>query len=221
MSKICLIDDEQSILDVLESYLEAKGHQVVSFSNPMTFLDNKGQFDDVEAFLVDWKLPGIEGIEIVKQIRSENKYVPIFMLTACDSEEDIIKGIESGADDYITKPCNLKELYARLNNALVKYDHLDKDDKDLKVIEEGNLVMFKGRSVSLTTREFTIFKSLLNNEGKPVARESLLSTLDQDNQMIKRNIDVHVFSLRKKLHEISLKVVTVRGVGYKLERAVL
>jgi DNA-binding response OmpR family regulator len=220
MSKICLIDDEQNILDVLENFLEAKGHEVVSFCNPSTFFDNKDQLNDVAAFLVDWKLPEIEGTEIVKRIRDGNKYVPIFMLTACDSQEDIIKGIESGADDYITKPCNLKELYARLNNALVKYDSLNKVDKDLKVIEEGNLVMFKGNSVSLTSREFAIFKSLLDNEGKPVDRDSLLSTLDKDSQMIKRNVDVHVFSLRKKLNDISLKVVTVRGVGYKLERAI-
>lgn len=218
MKKICLIDDEQNFLDVLEDYLVAKGLEVLSFSNPSSFYFNEDKLSDVAAFLVDWKLPGVEGIEIVKEIRSKNKYVPIFMLTACRSQEEVIKGFESGADDYIIKPCNLKELYARLSNALLKYISLRNDDSELKVINEGNLVMHKGVSVSLTSREFSIFRKLLQEEGKAVDRDSLLSSLDQESQMIKRNIDVHVFSLRKKLHSIFLKVQTVRGVGYKLER---
>lgn len=217
--KICLVDDEQNILDILETYLEAKGHEVVCFSSSTTFLEEFELVNDVCAYLIDWKLPEVSGIELVKKVRAVNKIVPIFMLTSCSSQDEIISGIEAGADDYIVKPCNMKELYARLNNALVKYNNVNTESSDLRVIDEGNLVMFKGRSIALTTREFSIFKALLVEEGIAVKRDILLTSLDQDSVMIKRNVDVHVFSLRKKLSDISLTVTTVRGVGYKLERS--
>jgi two-component system, OmpR family, phosphate regulon response regulator PhoB len=217
--KICLVDDEQNILDILQTYLEAKGHEVVCFSSSTRFLEEFELVTDFCAYLIDWKLPEVSGIELVKKVRAVNKIVPVFMLTSCSSQDEIISGIEAGADDYIVKPCNMKELYARLNNALVKYNNVNAESSELKVIDEGNLVMFKGRSVALTTREFSIFKALLVEEGIAVKRDILLTSLDQDSVMIKRNVDVHVFSLRKKLSDISLRVTTVRGVGYKLERS--
>jgi DNA-binding response OmpR family regulator len=217
-SKICLIDDEEKILEVIGNLLTLNNHEVVKYDNSYSFLDDLNKLDDISAFLVDQRLPGVPGVEIVKKIREMNALIPIFMLTACGEQEEVINGIEAGADDYIVKPCNLKELYARLKNAILKYTGVKEDKSALKVLDEGNLVMHKGESVSLTSREFAIFKALYSKEGEPVERDKLLSSFEKDNTMIKRNVDVHVFSLRKKLQNISLEVKTIRGIGYKLNR---
>jgi len=156
-------------------------------------------------------------MSLVKMIRKSDPLIPIFMLTASDAKEQVIAGIEAGADDYITKPCHLTELLARLNNAIKKHTYYNNKDTNLKMLSEGKVVMYKGASVSLTSREFSIFRELFLNEGQPVDRDKLLSSIEPDSsEMIKRNVDVHVFSLRRKLASINVEVKTVRGIGYQL-----
>ncbi len=217
--KICLVDDEVSILDVLENFFtQQAGFEVVKYFDANNFKRDYKDLNDINAYIIDVRMDGeLVGFDLVSMIRKDNSIVPIFMLTACDSKDDIIKGIEAGADDYITKPCHLSELLARLNNAIKKVESINNSDKNLKMLTEGKLVMYKGNSVSLTSREFAIFRELYLNEGQPVEREVLLSSLDPESEMIKRNVDVHVFSLRKKLQTINVEVRTIRGIGYCLE----
>lgn len=216
--KICLIDDELNILDVLGNFFDQNGFEVSKYHNADTFRSEFQKIDSgIDAYIVDVKMDGEHsGLELVSLIRKVNPLVPIFMLTACDSKEDVIKGIQAGADDYITKPCHLTELLARLSNALNKVRNFNNSDKSLKMLTEGKVVMYKGASVSLTSREFAIFRELFMNEGEAVNRDSLLNSIEPEANMIKRNVDVHVFSLRKKLSSINVEVKTVRGIGYQL-----
>jgi DNA-binding response OmpR family regulator len=217
--KVCLIDDEISILDAVGVFFEQHGFNVQKFNSSQEFINRHKDLIDVDAYIVDYLMPGeTDGISLVKMIRGNNDLVPIFMLTASDTKKQVIAGIEAGADDYITKPCDLNELMARIRNAIKKYSVQDERDAKLRILSEGKLVMYNGSSVSLTSREFSIFKELYQNLGSAVDRNKLLSTIEPDSsEMIKRNVDVHVFSLRRKLASINLQVITVRGIGYQLK----
>jgi DNA-binding response OmpR family regulator len=217
--KVCLIDDEISILDAVGVFFEQHGFNVQKFNSSQEFINRHKDLIDVDAYIVDYLMPGeTDGISLVKMIRGNNELVPIFMLTASDTKKQVIAGIEAGADDYITKPCDLNELMARIRNAIKKYSVQDERDAKLRILSEGKLVMYNGSSVSLTSREFSIFKELYQNLGSAVDRNKLLSTIEPDSsEMIKRNVDVHVFSLRRKLASINLQVITVRGIGYQLK----
>jgi DNA-binding response OmpR family regulator len=217
--KVCLIDDEVSILDAVGVFFEQHGFNVQKFNSSQEFINRHKDLIDVDAYIVDYLMPGeTDGISLVKMIRGNNELVPIFMLTASDTKKQVIAGIEAGADDYITKPCDLNELMARIRNAIKKYSFQDERDAKLRILSEGKLVMYNGSSVSLTSREFSIFKELYQNLGSAVDRNKLLSTIEPDSsEMIKRNVDVHVFSLRRKLASINLQVITVRGIGYQLK----
>jgi two-component system OmpR family response regulator len=194
--KICLVDDEINILDVVGFFFQQNGFDVIKFHSSEDFLNKYKDLKDVDAFVLDYLMPGeIDGMSLVKMIRQADPLIPIFMLTASDAKEQVIAGIQAGADDYITKPCHLTELLARINNAIGKHTYYCNKDSKLKILSEGKVVMYKGASVSLTSREFSIFKELFMNEGRPVDRDQLLSSIEPDStEMIKRNVDVHVFS---------------------------
>lgn len=216
--RICLVDDEINILDVIGVFFQQNGFEVIKFHSSEDFRLKYKDLKNIDAYIIDYMMPGeIDGMSLVSMIRKSDALIPIFMLTASDSKDLVIAGIQAGADDYITKPCHLTELLARINNAIKKVEYFHNKDTNLKMLSEGKVVMHRGSSVSLTSREFAIFRELFINEGQPVERDRLLSTIDpESSEMIKRNVDVHVFSLRRKLASINVEVRTVRGVGYQL-----
>lgn len=214
---ICIIEDEPEINEALTTYLENANYRVESFLSAEQFYENSDpKFRGV--FLVDWNLPGEPGINIVAKIREKDKYSPIFMVSAYSQNEDILMGLKAGADDYIAKPFSLDQLLAKVANAQRKLEHINSNiaDDGLKLLPEASSFIKDNKTVSLTRREYIIFEKLFNHQGQPITRDELILCFDKDEKMTVRNIDVHVFSLRKKIKECELIVETVWGKGYKL-----
>jgi DNA-binding response OmpR family regulator len=216
MKTVCIIEDEEDIIDALKAFFEEYDYHVISFNSAEEFY----QSIDPEyqgLYLVDWNLPGEPGIEIVKNIRERDRISPVFMVSAYNSKEDIVKGLRSGADDYITKPFNFDELLARADNACSKFNLVTENlmDQGVKIIDGANAIMKDGETVNLTAREFIIFKHLYDHPNEPINREELIKQFNNE-EMTERNIDVHVFSLRKKLASVGLRIDTVWGRGYRI-----
>lgn len=217
--KICIIEDELEIQEALKLYLENANYNVECYQSAEEFYAKRDKtFKGL--YLVDWNLPGEPGINIVSKIREEDKYSPIFMVSAYSQNEDILLGLRAGADDYIAKPFSLEQLLARVENAHRKNSmvqaNLAEGGDGIRLLPEASSFIKDGQTVSLTRREYIIFEKLFNNQGQPITRDELIFCFDKDEKMTVRNIDVHVFSLRKKIKNCDLVVETVWGKGYKL-----
>lgn len=218
IKKICIIEDEVDISETLKIYLEDVGYQVSTFANATEFFQNFDP-DFKGLYLVDWNLPDMPGTQIIKKIRNDDKVSPIFMISAYSMQDEVIEGLRSGADDYIKKPFNFEELLVRINNANRKFNFVNKelDPSQLKLIPEARSFVFHGKTVNLTAREFIIFDQLFQRKSHPISREELVRQFSKEEDVTPRNIDVHIFSLRKKLRAADLEIDTVWGHGYKLE----
>jgi DNA-binding response OmpR family regulator len=218
IKKICIIEDEVDISETLKIYLEDVGYQVSTFANATEFFQNFDP-DFKGLYLVDWNLPDMPGTQIIKKIRNDDKVSPIFMISAYSMQDEVIEGLRSGADDYIKKPFNFEELLVRINNANRKFNFVNKelDPSQLKLIPEARSFVFHGKTVNLTAREFIIFDQLFQRKSHPISREELVRQFSEEEDVTPRNIDVHIFSLRKKLRAADLEIDTVWGHGYKLE----
>ncbi len=217
VKNICVIEDEVDIADSIKFYFEANDFKVLLFQNAEDFYQDIS--DDFKGiYLVDWNLPGAQGIDIIKRIRQTDKVSPVFMVSAFSTQDQIIEGLSSGADDYITKPFSLEELKVRVSNSLRKFSIVDSQISKGKIqlLPEANSFIIEGQTISLTSREYTLFNTLLESEGEPVSREQLIEKFANDEKITARNIDVHVFSLRKKIKAANLLIETVWGKGYKI-----
>lgn len=214
---IVIIEDESDILDALKQLLERNAFIVHGYLSAEEFFSAKDRPEHC-VYLFDWNLPGIKGIDIVKTIRSKDKLSPIFMMSANNKADQIIEGLQAGADDYVTKPFNYDELLVRLDNAFNKVNSLQDNlmNVGLKLIPEAHSVMKDGVTVNLTSREFVIFHHLYKHQTNAATREELISEFEKDMEMTSRNIDVHIFSLRKKMSKINIGIETVWGTGYKI-----
>lgn len=214
---IVIIEDEKEIIESLRYLLEKNLFTVHSYLSAEEFFSAKSRPDHC-VYLVDWNLPGIKGIDIIRTIRLKDKISPIFMMSAYNKSDQIIEGLQSGADDYITKPFNYEELLVRVGNAHSKVSSLQDNlmNVGLKLIPEAHSVMKDGVTVNLTAREFVIFNHLYKHQENPSTREELIGQFDNELEMTARNIDVHIFSLRKKVNKIQIGIETVWGTGYKL-----
>ena len=217
IKKICIIEDELDISETLKLYLEEFGYEVSTFANATDFFSNfDANFKGL--YLIDWNLPDMPGTQIIQRIREQDKVSPIFMVSAYSRQEEVIEGLKSGADDYIKKPFNYDELLVRINNANTKFNFVNNelDPSQLKLIPEARSFVFQGKTVNLTAREFIIFDQLYQRKSHPISREELVKQFS-DEEVTPRNIDVHIFSLRKKIRTADLEINTVWGHGYQLE----
>lgn len=219
MARVLVVDDDQALSEMLGIVLRAEGYEAL-------FCDDgskaQGIFKETKPDLVllDLMLPGIDGIEVCKRIRSESG-VPIVMLTARGDTLDIVKGLESGADDYIVKPFKPKELVARIKARLrkedVKAELLTLVDLTIDVV--GHSVKRNGNEISLTPLEFDLLLALARKPWQVYTREQLLTDVwHYRNPADTRLVNVHVQRLRSKVEhdpENPKIVMTVRGVGYK------
>lgn len=214
---IVIIEDERDILDALKYLLEKNEFHVFPFLSAEEFFSAKDRPDHC-VYLVDWNLPGIKGVDIIRTIRLKDKLSPIFMMSAYNKPDQIIEGLQTGADDYITKPFNYDELLVRVRNAYEKVNSLRDNlmNVGLKLIPEAHSVIKDGVTVNLTAREFVIFHHLYKHQENASTREELINQFDKDMDMTARNIDVHIFSLRKKMNKINIAIETVWGTGYKI-----
>jgi two-component system, OmpR family, alkaline phosphatase synthesis response regulator PhoP len=214
---VVVIEDEREIIEALKYLLEKHQFIVHGFVSAEEFFSAKNRPDHC-VYLIDWNLPGIKGIAVVKTIRLKDKLSPIFIVSAYNKPDQIIEGLKSGADDYLTKPFNYDELLVRVVNAHSKVSSLQDNlmNVGLKLIPEANSIIKDGVTVSLTSREFIIFNHLYKNPTVASTREELINQFEKDMEMTSRNIDVHIFSLRKKMNKISIGIETVWGTGYKI-----
>ena len=225
--KILVIDDEEHILELLKFNLELSGFEVCVSTEANQTIELIGR-EKPDLLLLDWMLPKISGIDILKKIRQDEDIydLPVIMLTAKNMEDDKIQGLNVGADDYITKPFSIKELMARINTVLRRYRV---SDKSQPVIEAGNIVLntdqykltVDGLKVDLTRKEFELLKLLMENRGKVLKRDYLLEKVwGYEFYGETRTVDVHIRHLRKKLglDETSENGIdTIRGLGYKMK----
>ncbi len=216
--KIIIIEDEIEIADAIGDYLQKHGFISVKFPDAESFYSNKSK--PMRAiYLVDWNLPGVNGLDVIKRLREGDKFSPIFMITANSTPENMLEGLKAGADDYITKPFNFENLLARVQNSWQKYSTLSKDlfSEGMKLLPEAHSLLKDGVTVNLTSREFIIFKHLHDSKNT-VSRDEIIKQFTSDDDMTLRNIDVHIFSLRKKLKKVGITIATVWGAGYKLDQ---
>ncbi len=214
---VVIIEDEKEIIEALKYLLEKNEYKVFGYPSAEEFFSAKDRPDN-SIYLIDWNLPGIKGIDIVRTIRVKDKMSPIFMVSAYNKAEQIIEGLKSGADDYLTKPFNYDELLVRVENAFSKVSSLQENlmNVGLKLIPEAHSIMKDGVTVNLTSREFIIFHHLFKHPSAASTREELINQFEKDMDMTSRNIDVHIFSLRKKMSKINIGIETVWGTGYKI-----
>lgn len=217
---ICLIEDEISIAKLLMYDLKNAGYTVTHYANGVDakFGINTQKFD---VFIVDWMIPQLSGIELVKMIRHLKGEAIILMLTAKDEESDVLEAFEAGVDDYIRKPFSPRELLARLSAHVRK--HQTNDQKLISYHDvECNLLtreLFVNQQlISCTKKEFDLMAYLLSNANIVLTRDDILNELwnfDYDGDT--RIVDVHIFKLRTKLESSSLTIESKRGVGYVLQ----
>ncbi len=221
--RILLIEDEQKVARALEEGLTHEGYQVdVAFSGEEGFyLLNIRHYD---LLLLDLMLPGRDGLEILKTIRQKGMNLPVLILTARDTVEDRVEGLDSGADDYLIKPFAFPELLARIRVLLRR----GRDENPLRLILadlEMDLITRKVRrgnvEITLTAREFALLEYLMRHQGQIVSREMLARDVWQETNRatpIDNLIDVHIARLRRKIDDpFPRKLIhTIRGVGFRL-----
>lgn len=222
---ILLVDDERNILELARMYLARDGFDIETSTDGLDALERIRK-DQPALVVLDLMLPGMDGFEICRRLRGENNQVPIILLTARDEDVDKILGLELGADDYMTKPFNPRELSARVK-AILRRSEQNIDDKAAKEIIHLHDVVIdlrkrevknsEGKIINLRRHEFDLLKVLVEQKGFVLTREQLLNQawgFDFAGQT--RTVDVHIAQLRNKLASTSVKIETVTGIGYKL-----
>ena len=219
---ILLVDDEPSIIQLSRMYLERDGFRVCEAGDGEAALETATK-QRPALIVLDVMLPKLDGFDVCRKLRASGDQTPIIMLTARDEDVDKIIGLELGADDYLTKPFNPRELIARVKAILRRSD--SKKQTDGKPIHRGDLMIdpvsrearVSSRTLDLRTQEFDLLLTLAEQPGRVFSREQLLQLawgFDFYGQT--RTVDVHIAHLRKKLEGGSVKIETVTGVGYKL-----
>jgi len=225
MKKILIIEDEESIRMALEDDFRLEDYDVEVASNGIEGLA-KAENPDIDLIILDIMLPGMNGFDICKKLRSEGIKTPIIMLTARGQEIDRVVGLEIGADDYVTKPFSPRELQARVK-AVLRRMETDPEDKAENLFRSSGLeVNFRqhkcltnGEEVSLTALEFELLKYLIRNRGRVINRDELLDEVwGKDVFVTLRTVDTHIANLRNKIENDPSKpklIISIRGVGYK------
>ncbi len=225
MTRILLIEDEPALSEPLSYLLEREGYEVTVAEDGPSALR---EFDRVGAdlLLLDLMLPGIPGTEVCREIRQRSS-VPIIMLTAKDSEVDIVVGLELGADDYMTKPYSTRELLARVRAVLRR--HVDTDAQDDSIVEAGpvrmdierHTVSVKGELTPMPLKEFELLELLMRNSGRVLTRGQLIDRVwGTDYFGDTKTLDVHIKRIRSRIEAVPSEpamLLTVRGLGYRFE----
>jgi DNA-binding response OmpR family regulator len=214
---VVIIEDEKEVGEMLKFLLEKNSFNVDFYPSAEDFFLAK-KFYSTCVYIIDSNLPGIQGEDVIRTIRSKDKLSPVFIISGNTEGEDISQGLACGADDYLPKPFNTDHLLQKVRNSVEKTKIVldNMMNVGIKLIPEAHSILIDGATVNLTQREFTIIERLLKTPGNIVTREELVSDFD-DSEVTVRTIDVHVSSLRKKLEKIKLVIETVRGKGYKIE----
>ena len=219
---IFCVEDDDNIRELVIYTLETTGLEAKGFADGTEFMEALA-FDTPELVLLDIMLPGEDGLEILKKLKnsSKTKDIPVIMVTAKGSEYDKVVGLDSGADDYVTKPFGMMELISRIK-AVLRRSGKQQDKTKLSVggiclDTKKHEVKVDGENAVLTLKEFELLEKLMRNQGIVLTRDQLLTEIwgyDFDGET--RTVDVHIRTLRQKLGEQGSLVKTVRGVGYRI-----
>jgi DNA-binding response OmpR family regulator len=221
---ITVVDDEPDILHLVSLHLKKAGFEVAGFTDAFGFRKFLAGNRKPDLVLLDLMLPDADGMDICRALKSddETKDIPVIMLTAKSMETDKVTGLDSGADDYITKPFSPREMVARVKAVLRRTSGLTqgiiKIGELIEIDQERFKVTVKGEAVPVTAVEFKILAFLAANRGKVFSRERILDHLwGNEKAVIDRTVDVHIKNLREKLGEGAALIQNVRGAGYKVE----
>ena len=219
---IYCVEDDDNIRELVIYTLETTGLKARGFADGSAFMEALA-FDTPELILLDIMLPGDDGLELLKKLKSspKTKSIPVIMVTAKGSEYDKVVGLDSGADDYVTKPFGMMELVSSIKAVLRRTgkveDRMDMETAGVHVDVKKHEVTVDGKPISLTLKEFELLEKLMRNQGIVLTRDQLLTEIwgyDFDGET--RTVDVHIRTLRQKLGEKGEIIQTVRGVGYRV-----
>jgi DNA-binding response OmpR family regulator len=219
---ILVVDDEARMRKLIKDFLAQKDFNILEAEDGEKALkvynENKNK---INLILLDVMMPKLDGWSVLRQIRQENKTLPIVMLTARSEEQDELFGFELGVDEYITKPFSPKILVARVEAILKRTSPKTKEVRDydgIVIDNEGRTVTVDGKLVELSFREYELLKYLLDNENIALSRDKILNTVwNYDYYGDSRTIDSHIKKIRHKLGKKGKHIQTIRGIGYKFE----
>ena len=225
MTRILIVEDEKSLSEPLAYLLGKEGYDTTIVADGLAAV---AEFDrnGTDLMLLDLMLPGMQGTEVCREIRTRSA-VPIIMLTAKDSEVDIVVGLELGADDYVTKPYSSRELLARIRAVLRR--RVETDDDDDQILEAGTVrmdierhtVSVQGKDIAMPLKEFELLELLMRNAGRVLTRGQLIDRVwGADYFGDTKTLDVHIKRIRSKIEQNPgepERLVTVRGLGYRFE----
>lgn len=216
------VEDDDNIRELVIYTLETTGLKAKGFADGPAFMEAMA-FETPELILLDIMLPGEDGLELLKKLKSSSKTkdIPVIMVTAKGSEYDKVVGLDSGADDYVTKPFGMMELVSRIKAVLRRSgraeNEIDMKISGVQVHVKKHEVTVDGKAISLTLKEFELLEKLMRNQGIVLTRDQLLADIwgyDFDGET--RTVDVHIRTLRQKLGDRGEIIQTVRGVGYRI-----
>lgn len=221
--RLLLIEDEEVLGELIQEGLEVSNYEVVWERDGLAGLD-RAMEGDFAAILLDIMLPGIDGWNICRRLRARRDKTPILMLTARDDVDDRVRGLEIGADDYLPKPFEFKELRARIQ-ALLRRERIHRGTlinvADIEINTTTHQVTMAGKEITLTTREYTLLEALAAHEGQILSQERILSRVWDDDNTASNTVEVYISMLRKKIDtgRAQKLIHTVRGLGYTLRVA--
>jgi two-component system alkaline phosphatase synthesis response regulator PhoP len=223
MSLIYILEDDKNIQEIESYAIKGNGYDVRAFDDTEAF-DRGMREMKPDLLLLDVMLPGEDGLSVLKRLRSDNdtKELPVILVTAKDSEIDTVKGLDLGADDYITKPFGVMELMSRIKAIMRRIRPMSDDVvlkyKNICLDQDRRICLMDKESVELTFKEYELLRLFLSNLGIVLTREIIMETVwGTDFTGESRTVDMHIKTLRKKLKEAGSLIITVRNVGYKLE----
>ena len=222
MKRIAIVEDEEDLRELLRLHIEREGYEARLYATGDEFL-NSVQMTSFDMLILDLMLPGTDGLDVCRILRADDstKDIPIIMLTAKSSEADIVVGLELGADDYMTKPFSPRELMARIK-ALFRRTEISDDQKHLRIagvelFSDRFLVLVDKEPIELTATEFKILECLMRRAGCVLSRNQILESLGDDRLFVTdRTVDVHIFTIRRKLGNYGNIIQTIRGIGYRI-----
>ena len=221
---IFCVEDDGNIRELVVYTLESTGFQARGFEDGSSFLEALA-LETPELVLLDIMLPGEDGMELLRKLKASKKTkdIPVIMVTAKGAEYDKVKGLDAGADDYVTKPFGMMELISRIKAVLRRSAKGSVSSEDtfgeIRLDPKKHEVTVHGEVVNLTLKEYELLKRLMKNSNIVLTRDQLLEDIwgyDFDGET--RTVDVHVRTLRKKLGDAGEQIETVRGVGYRMSR---
>ena len=224
MHRVLVVDDESDVTELLQYRLEQEGYRVATLNDPLGFVAKVREFEP-DLMLLDIMMPELSGIQLCRIVRADPsmKDIPVIFLSARGEAEDRIKGLEAGAEDYVSKPFNINELILRISKMLKRSGTPSEPAGKLRIEVAGVVIdedlhqlTVDGKNVLLTATEFRLLKLLMERKGRVQTRDHLLVNVwHYDTDIETRTVDTHVRRVREKLGQYAHMIETVRGVGYR------